>query len=161
MRPGLIYASWLCLMLPLTACETSPAGEYQRTVEVERESFVYKAPAAEIYRQAVALLAERGHPLPTAPVVVDATVESPWIPPGGGDQRRFLLRIIRADRDRHLVHLTGQARAADGHIYSSFRWTDLEWELIQRVEPARAIDIADKANRAANDVHRRNNARAR
>ena len=155
MHRARVACTIVCLFVPLLACESSPAGARQQHIESERDTFVYRVPAQELYDQARLLLAERGHDLPPAIAPVDTTVESPWVGPAR-HQKRFLLRIIRVDKGEFMVHLIGQSRGEDGSVFFSDRWDDLEWELIQRVEPARAVDIARKANKKADDIHRRN-----
>ena len=151
MRPALAYPILLCLLLP--ACEPNPESTRQNVIQRERETFVYHRSAPELYHQARQLLAERGHELPATPPPVNTTVASPW----RSDGHRFLVRIIPVDRGEHLVHITGQSRDRDGNVYFSERWNELEWELIQRVEPDRAVDIAAQARRQADDVHRKHN----
>jgi hypothetical protein len=160
MRRAVPILALICLSLPALACESSPAGARQQHIDSARDTFVFRAPAQRLYDQARALLGERGHALPAGPAPVDTTIESPWVGPAH-HQKRFLVRIIRVDDGRHLVHLIGQSRGEDGTVFFSERWRELEWELIQRVEPARAVDIARAANKKADDVHKRNNRRSR
>jgi len=141
------------LLLPLLACETSPEGARQNKITSEKEAFVYQVPAARTYQLVRELLAEQGHQLPAVPArMMDADIASEW----SKDGHRFIVRFITVDEDHYMVHIIGLGRHDDGTIYSRLRWTEYEWELIQRAEPARALDIARAAGQYADDIHKRN-----
>lgn len=140
------------LLLPLLACETSPEGARQNKITAEKEAFVYQAPAARTYRLVRELLIEEGHELPPALPGMDVDIASAWDKRG----RRYVVRFISVDDDRYMVHIVGLARHDDGTIYSRLRWTEYEWELIQRAEPERALEIARAAGKYADDIHKRN-----
>ncbi len=144
----------------VAACDASPEGARQQKISAEEQSFVFHVPAARTYDMTRELLGEKGFTLPPGPPVMDRDIASDWVRGGLGGER-FLVRFIRVGPATYLVHLVGQSRDQDGTIYSRLRWTDLEWELIQRAEPSRALDIAQAANRRADQVHQRNMRRSR
>lgn len=151
-------AIWIVALV--AACDVSPEGARQQKINAEEQTFVFHTPPARTYDMARELIGEKGFTLPPGPPVMDRDIATDWVPGGLGGER-FLVRFIRVGPSAYLVHLVGQSRDRDGKIYSRLRWTDLEWELIQRAEPSRALSIAKAANRRADQVHKRNMRRAR
>jgi len=151
-------AIWIVALV--AACDASPEGARQQKLNAEEQTFVFHTPAARTYDMTRELLGEKGFTLPPGPPVMDRDIATDWVP-GGLGGKRFLVRFIRVEPSSYLVHLVSQSRDQNDKIYGRLRWTDLEWELIQRAEPARALGIAKAANHRADQVHQRNMRRSR
>lgn len=155
------YASilWVTVCLLLPACEASPEGTRQSVIHDERDSFAFDGPPARVYRLAQELVAEKGFVLPDDADPIDRSISTNWKPGTLDSEQQFIVRFIGLKNDRFLVHLIGVSRDRDGNIYHRDRSADLEWELIQRAAPDRALDIATRANHRADAVRQRNNRR--
>ena len=150
----------LILFLPLLCCDGSPEAARNGYIAREGEMFAFHDPAIVIYNQARVLLAEHGAELPATAEFVDRTISTPW-QPAANDSKRFSVRIIELEKSGRLIHIIESRRDIDGNLYERERRTDIEWELIQRLEPDRALTIAARAAKRGDDIHSRNQRRFR
>ena len=142
----------LFAVLPvLAACESSEVARYN-ILNDERDMFVYHAPRDRIVAEVTQLLAERGHTIADANAM---TLTSDAVPDGRGLSTKYIVRLIPASSGM-LVHIMDVLSESDGHVTSDRRHDELEWELIQRVEPDRAIKIAEHANDVRDDLRGHN-----
>jgi hypothetical protein len=153
MRPVFTSLWWLalCLVTGCYGCEDSAEGVRQRYVTSHRDTFTFTSGTrARIEGPLGDLLHEQGYTLERAPVGADKLVAKRQVK---GHAEEYVVHFIdlrtRAELRIELVHLSYNA---DGTVASSYRDTDLEWELIQRVEPDRALAIMNEANTRADKV---------
>lgn len=138
----------LVLLLVTSACRPSPDGERRRKLDEEVASFVFKKPKALVRSELVRLLAEDGYTL--APDA-DATDGKP----SAYDSRhQYLVRFIDLSRGGFLLQLIEISEHAD-HTRDRTRRGDLEWALIERAEPDRAVDMMAVASKRGDEAHSR------
>lgn len=138
---------YLALLIITAACAPSPGGERQGKLDEEVQSFVYRKPKELLRAEVARLLAEHGHTLPPG------AEETSWKPVRGW-QEQFVVRFIDLEKGGTLVHIVSLSKLEDGSV-SRHRRNELEWELLQRVEPDRSLEIAGRANKRGEEVHRR------
>jgi hypothetical protein len=142
----------LFAVLPvLAACES---GDVARTniVNDERDMFVYRVPRDRIVAEATQLLAERGHTIAAAD---PTTLTTNVVADGHGLSTKYIVKMIPASSGM-LVHIMDVLVESDGHVTSDRRHSELEWELIQRLEPDRAIKITEHADDVRDDLREHN-----
>jgi hypothetical protein len=167
LRPGAGMTSTrlaTCLFLPalwiVAACEETPTNARRSAIDFQRETFVYRTPPERVYREVQALLAESGHRLPDADDFVGRTVSTDPVQKRTGSIWQHQVRVIPVRGKGHLVHVVTVLMDDDGEVFHRGRSNDLEWELIQRVEPDRALEIAARAEERAAAVQRRQERRS-
>lgn len=138
---------YLALLIITAACDPSPEGERQYKLKEEVQSFVYRKPKELIRAEVTRLLAEHGHTLPPG------AEETPW-KTLSRYQEQYVVRFIDLEKGGTFVHIVVLHKFEDGSV-SRQRHDDLEWELIQRVEPDRSLEIANRATKRGEEVHRR------
>ncbi len=134
----------LSLLVFLAACDETAAGVQRDYVDRHKEAFVFHVDRAQVIAGLRGVFADDGLELidPTTDPI--ATTESP-------KHETYAIHVI-ATRGGHLVHIVSQLHDDHGKIYATIRDTDKEWELAQRLEPDRALDIEEAANKRADHV---------
>ncbi|MEO8702512.1 MAG: hypothetical protein ABI867_20880 [Kofleriaceae bacterium] len=145
------FAFLLVFMVGCYSCEDSAEGVRQRYVTSHRDTFTFTSGTRARLAQPLSdLLAEKGYTLEPAPVTADKLVAKRQ---NKKTSEEYVVHLIdlrqRAELMVQLVHVT---YAADGTVESSDRDTELEWQLIQRVDPDRALAIMNEANSRADKV---------
>lgn len=135
------------------SCTDSGSTARYHYLQEQREAFVFQAPPEKIFAEVQRLLAEEGHPLEGTVAQAVTGVSTPWKQENVGSSQ-FQVRFIPLERGGHFVHIVHLTRFDSGEI-NRLRWTDMEWELVQRVEPDRAAEILQRANQRGEDVHAR------
>ena len=107
--------------------------------------FVYESPLETVWPNARTLLFEEGFSVNDTGEG-STTLETDWL--YTQYEHRFLVQGIAVDESTCQVLFTEQSRNSSGAVSSGRAW-DLEWELIQRVEPDRARQIEIGAQAAA------------
>jgi hypothetical protein len=138
---------YLALLVTTVACAPSPEGERQSKLHEEVASFVYRKPKELVRAEVTRLLAEHGHTLPPG------AEETPW-KTIGARQEQFVVRFIDLEKGGTFVHIVSLNKHEDGSVLRH-RHGDLEWELIQRAEPDRSLEMSNRASKRGEEVHRR------
>lgn len=144
MRPFLILS-----LLTLAACDETSEGVRHAYVDRHADSFVYEGTTQEhVMSSLKSVLDERGYTV------------SPTEEPGafkalrlGKSPDEYSVHFVNLRwRKGFLVQLVHVSRDKEGGVSSSYRDDKLEWELIQRADPDRAVEIMAAANAAADKV---------
>lgn len=120
--------------------------EYRKERDRGVRRFEYEVLLPDMWKELVALLSEQGYNLPPTPVE-GRTVESDWT----AEHDRMLVHVERINAKHYKVELKRQYEvvlADGGRTLRSDEDTELEWKLVQRVEPTRAKTIEDDADKA-------------
>lgn len=151
----LIRLTALLLLLSLLAgCATMRANNARKGhIDARTHQHVYDEPCEQVWPQARQLLFEYGFSvranderiwtLETDWQEYDVTSDSANIA-----SERYLVQGIVPDRSSCQVHFTYNRRSTSGQLATG-RDLGLEWELIQRADPAAASRILDEADAAA------------
>lgn len=148
------------LMLGSGGCgDCAARGAYHDHVRHRTEAQVYEQPREELWRQVVELLAERGFALPAETPVAGVTIASDWMQTEYGRQR-MQVRLEALSDQRHIVRIESRyeadpvpgAASPKSERPALERQLDLEWMLFERVDPARALEVAAEANRRSDEV---------
>ena len=144
-------------IIALSACYDPVERQYENTVDREASAFEYRRPIREVWPELLTLLDEHGFPLDAKEPVEGKTLLSARKSAGSGDYR-IMVRINRIDAKRFRVSIHKQfiypedggertsiepANSADHEAH------DIEWQLAERVEPARFADMQRRAREAA------------
>jgi hypothetical protein len=122
------------------------SAEYSKEHDRQVEKFEYEAPLADVWKELVDILAKRGYTLsPTA--VEEKSVETDW---NSETNTSYLVRVHRVDSKHITVEVKYQHEGSHKGAKTMTAERDLaiEWQLITTVEPARARDVDDKADKA-------------
>ena len=115
-------------------------------------------PRVKIFTELQLFIGELGYTLPETADATATRIETDWIP--GSYNSRSQLVITLTDlalggcRLQILVISQGATGTAD-----RTRREDYEWDLIERVEPDRALQSVRRANQRGNEVHEHNQRR--
>jgi hypothetical protein len=139
----------ILLVLSLASCDETSGGVQQDYMNRHRDSFVFHVDRAHVVAGVRGVIADKGLELiePTS----DDTIHTTHGRGGYETTDEYTIHLIPS-KAGYLVHIVLQSRDKDQKILSSLRETDMEWELAQRLEPDRALEITDAANKRADKV---------
>jgi hypothetical protein len=147
----------LFIVVALSACYDPVERSYENTVDREASAFEYRRPIREVWPELLALLDEHGFPLDAKEPVEGKTLLTARKPTYPGEYR-IMVRINRVDAKRFRVSIHKQyIHLEDGGEHTSIEPTnsadheahDIEWQLVERAEPARFAEIQRRARDAA------------
>lgn len=139
----------LAFLLALAACDETSEGVRQGYVERHREAFVYRVPHEQIVGALRELLDEHGVQLASDPA--SATLHT-TATKTRYDATEYVVHVIPLRAGGYQVQIVAVVHDSDGALKYSMRREDYEWDLIQRVEPDRALEITRAANERADKV---------
>ena len=153
--PSLIRLCLCALVLALTvtacsACDETSSGVSHDYVQRHREAFAYEIPRDQLLAALRDLLADKGMTLVDAPP--GATTLHTTAAREGGGTDEYAVHLLPLRSGEMMVQLVLISRDDKGQIVSSLRDEELEWQLVQRAEPDRALAIMNTANQRADHV---------
>jgi len=143
-----IRLGFACL-LAIAACDETSAGVRQGYVERHRDAFVYRAPREQIVSALRELLAEHDVQLASDPA--SATLHTS-VAKTRYESTAYVVHVIPLRAGGYQVQIVAVVHDSDGALKYSMRREDDEWQLIERVEPDRALAITEAANARADKV---------
>jgi len=134
-------------------CGPTAENVRQGHIRGRGENFIHSRSPGEIYALVLEPLTEEGFAMPAGPPPLNVDIASDWkqLP---REKSQAIVRFIPL-KGGHLVHIL-EVTENDTGIYRH-RWPELEWELILRSEPDRAMAITREAEKRADRLHRRQN----
>lgn len=126
------------------------ASARQGHINAQLQDYTYEKSLSDVWPEARAILFESGYQVRDNDAG-SRTLETEWTRSEGGTVVRYLVQGNEVDANKSQVRFTRQAKTKDGSTGGG-RDFDLEWRLVQRVEPTRAAKIeadADAAGEAA------------
>lgn len=142
---------FVVIALLLTGCDYSETSDSVREkyVDRHRDTFVFEGAARDrVTTPLRELLAEHGFELPD--IAPNATTVHAKRKRTGEEYAVHFIQLRQ--RVGFTIQLVKIMRDANGEVTSSYRDVDLEWELIQRADPDRALAIMANANERADKV---------
>jgi hypothetical protein len=140
------------IALVLAGCDHSETSSdvHHKYVARHRDTFVFEGASRDhVIAPLRALLAERGFEL--GDVRPDATSVTTEL--RARTREEYVVHFIALrQRPAFTIQLVKVTRDTDDEVVSSVRDEELEWELIQRAEPDRALAIMETANARADKV---------
>jgi uncharacterized lipoprotein len=157
----------LVLLAAVTLAAGCTASRRQAYVEEKTQQHVYRKPIAEVWPQVRLLLKEKGFPMREAPGAYEISTD--WQMVGapsslGTSYVRYLVRgkqpspvlstveVLRQNRTESgqtpVDPRSGQRRDIGNDTSSLVRDLELEWELLQRVDPEAAKALQAEAEKA-------------
>jgi hypothetical protein len=152
MRLRLTTVGLVLLLNTTLGCATfRGASARHEFIENQAKDFVFEKPAMEVWQAARQLLFEKGYEVKNTGEAGTLTAESEW---KHEDKRRsrYLIQVNPVDPGHCKVVFTRMEGQDGFKTNDSTRDVGVEWDLIQKVEPARADAIkaeADKRGEAA------------
>lgn len=135
--------------LALMACDVArcEADNVRRNTKVQSvEGFVHSSSARRVFVELQKILAERGFKMPDVEgEVAGRTLWTEW---KGMPGRRISVHITRVKQGQLLVEVREVARY-EGEVLDDGRKHDIEWTLIQRLAPKRALEILQRSEERA------------
>jgi hypothetical protein len=125
-------------------CESCMSeGAYADSIRQRMDSFEYEVPPADAWREMRGVLSENGFTLAETTPKENATLST-----SETNRVHYDVRLSRRSPARYAIALTRVTEEADddgGLRFRHDRDSTLEWEVVQRVEPARAGPIRQEA----------------
>ena len=121
------------------------ASARQAHINEQMQNYTYEKPLTDIWPEARAMLFETGYQVRDTGEG-SKTLETEWSRSEGGTLVRYLIQGIETD-GKAQVRFNRQAKTKDGSAGGG-RDYDMEWKLVQRVEPERAAKIQTEAQAA-------------
>lgn len=122
------------------------AAEHRKQVE----RFEYDGPLSDVWRELVTLLSERGWHI--TPIAAEGRTDSDWRTTVSGGRERIQVHVRKTLLGKFAVEIRVEEEypLADGGInhFVTERDSDLEWSLVQRVDPKGAKIVDDKSEAA-------------
>lgn len=141
------------IVVALSACYDPVERSYENTVDREASGFEYQRPLRDVWPELIALLDEHGFPLDAKYPVEGRTLLTARKATYPGEYR-ILVRIHRVSAERFRVSFKkqyisqedgGEKTSIEPANSSDREAHDLEWQLIERVEPARFAELQRRA----------------
>jgi hypothetical protein len=146
---------FLLVIALLAGCDHSETSSdvREKYVARHRDTFVFEGASRDHVMEPLrVLLAEHGYPVLDAPANATMLATKRRMLANGESEEYAVHFIKLRQRPAFTVQLVKISRDAKGEIWSSYRDEALEWELIQRAEPDRALAIMAVANDRADKV---------
>ncbi len=139
--------------LAFTACDETSEGVRQNYVDRQRDGFVYEGTTHDHVVNALrTLFSDYGYTV-TAGDSPGSFITSTHNKGAGRWFEHYRIRIVDLRwRTGFTVEILHLEHGKDGNDPTTYRDDNLEWELIQRADPDRAVDIMAKANAKADKV---------
>jgi hypothetical protein len=140
--------------LAMAHCSSRPSdAERKRHRDAQVDQFIHPMTIEEVWTGLRQVLERHGYDMPPLPPGGDFVGSTPWHPePGGSGQSRYHAQLLHTGlghckltvtREREGPNDAGRAGATNARAY------DVEWEVIQRLEPELAAPIETEALRRA------------
>jgi hypothetical protein len=153
-QPSMTYLVRLSLLLVLVAgCEDSAEGVRRGYLDRHQSSFVYEGTTRDWVMKSVrTVITDKGFILRDAPEA-DGTYRTERTSRGKKLTGEFIVRFIDLRwRQGFMVHVMYVIYDDNEVAVSSVRDDGVEWEIIQRADPDRAVQMMTKANDRADKV---------
>ena len=154
-RSASALGMWLALsalLLSLSGCAALRAAAARNAHVSERTTqHVYAAPLVAVWPEARALLFEMGYTVRDTGEAGGMTLETEWLLEGD-KATRFLVQGISVQANMSKVHFTLAVKDPETGAMATERSWEAEWRLIQRIDPASAMQIRAEAEREADAV---------
>ncbi len=142
MRRLLIFLSFSMLMLSFSGCASMRASSARQAyIHSVTRSYVHKASLESIFPEARKILFEYGYQVRDSN---DNTLETEWAQ-DGTTERRYLVTATKVKTGYSLQFTMSEMRERSSSADTS-RDLDVEWVLIQRLDPAFARQVQAEAD---------------
>ena len=141
MRRLMIFLSFSMLMLSFTGCASMRASSARQAyIHSATEAYIHKASLESIFPEARKILFEYGYQVRDSN---DNSLETEWAH-DGTTERRYLVTATKVNNGYRLQFTLSEMRERSTTATTS-RDLDVEWVMIQRLDPSYAREVQAEA----------------